>query len=106
MRGMVLFCTLVILTATLGCTGGGEQTRVPVEDSVASAPAPTVAPATSEALFEDRCSQCHSLDRPASKRKSYDEWLSTVHKMITYGAPVTVEEAVVIAEYLAATHGK
>lgn len=96
----VLSCTLVLLLATLGCMGGEE-------DSVASTPAPTFAQATTpKALFEDKCSGCHSLRRPASNRRTYDEWLSTVHRMIRNGAPVTKEEAVIIAEYLAENYGK
>jgi mono/diheme cytochrome c family protein len=57
-------------------------------------------------LFEIKCSLCHSLDRPASKKKSYDGWLSAVHRMISHGAPLTDEEAEIIAAYLAIEYGE
>jgi mono/diheme cytochrome c family protein len=105
MRSKLPSCVLVLLLVSLGCMGG-EQT-VPATKSAVSTPAPTIATTSApKELFEIKCSMCHSLDRPASKRKSYDEWLSTVTRMRGNGAPVTDEEAVVIAEYLAATYGK
>jgi hypothetical protein len=57
-------------------------------------------------LYEEKCSLCHSLERPESKRMTYDEWHSTVLRMKNQnGAPITDQEAEVITEYLAATRG-
>lgn len=102
--------SILILLMVLGCLGGGK-----IQSSTTTAPqtqppttlTPSEMSATGKILFEEKCPLCHSLDRPASKRKSYDEWLSTVLRMKNQnGAPITDEEAKIIAEYLAATYGK
>lgn len=100
-----LLCMILLLIATLGCVGG-EETQTSTEEET-SAPAATAAPAVDAvSLFESKCSLCHSLSRPASTKKTYDEWLSTVQRMKNKGAPVSDEEAVIIAEYLAENYGK
>ncbi|MEW6715191.1 MAG: hypothetical protein AB1306_08900 [Nitrospirota bacterium] len=60
-----------------------------------------------KALFETKCSQCHSADRPKSKKKTEKEWESTVMRMKNVnGCKITDEEAKTIIGYLAATYGK
>ena len=55
-----------------------------------------------KALFEARCSQCHSLDRPLSKTKKLAEWKKTTARMAKYAKGAIAEkEAEQIAEYLA-----
>lgn len=109
-RGMTLYCLLLLVLLGPGCTGG-EQTATPAP-TVVTTPAPaTAAPhveiaLTPKELFETKCSLCHSLDDPRSVRRSYDGWLSTVRRMIGNGAPLTDEEAEVVAGYLAETYGK
>lgn len=59
-----------------------------------------------KALFEQKCSLCHSIDRPKSKKKSDDEWKSTVMRMKNVnGAPITDEEAEMIIKYLTENYG-
>ena len=106
MRGMVFFFTFMLLLATVGCTDEKDAAHsAQVITTPPSAP-PGINTAEAKFLYETKCSSCHSLDRPASKRKSHHEWLSTVHRMIGNGAPVTDEEAEVIATYLAQMYGK
>lgn len=58
-------------------------------------------------LFENKCSQCHSLDRPRSKKKTGAEWEATVMRMKNVnGCPITDDEAKAIIEYLTKTYGK
>lgn len=57
-------------------------------------------------LFEKKCSQCHSTDRPKSKKKTAAEWESTVAKMKKKGCSVTDEETKIIVDYLSGTYGK
>ncbi|MCX5802301.1 MAG: hypothetical protein NTU69_02005 [Proteobacteria bacterium] len=58
-------------------------------------------------LFEKKCSGCHSLDRPKSKKKTMNEWKTTVMRMMNVrGAPGTEEEAKIIIDYLAKNYGK
>ncbi len=57
-------------------------------------------------LFEQKCSTCHSIERPKSKVKTRKEWETTVMRMKEdHDAPITAEEARMIIEYLAAHHG-
>jgi len=57
-------------------------------------------------LFEKKCSLCHSIDRPKSKKKTADGWKRTVTKMKNVnGAPVTDEEAEMIIKYLTENYG-
>ena len=52
-------------------------------------------------LFENKCSLCHSINRPRSKRKSAEEWRKTVMRMKNVnGCPVSDEQAEIIIDYL------
>jgi len=59
-----------------------------------------------KALFEKKCSMCHSLDKPESKHYSEAEWKSTVASMKQYGCPLTDEETNTIVKYLTENYGK
>lgn len=60
-----------------------------------------------KALFEKKCSGCHSSNRPKSKQKTAGEWQTTVLRMKDVnGCAITNEEAQVIMDYLAKTYGK
>lgn len=54
-----------------------------------------------EALFESRCSVCHSTAIPKSARKSKSEWESTVTRMMHKGAVLSPEEKKSLVSYLA-----
>ena len=57
-------------------------------------------------LFEQKCSICHSIERPESKVKTRKEWETTVTRMRNvHDAPITDDEARVIIEYLAKHYG-
>jgi len=59
-----------------------------------------------EKLFESKCSICHSIDRPKSKKKSKKGWESTVMRMKNKnGCPINDEEAKIIIDYLAEKYG-
>ena len=60
-----------------------------------------------EGLFNKKCSVCHGVTRPKSKKKSADQWKSTVMRMKNVnGASITDEEANVIIDYLSQHFGK
>ena len=60
-----------------------------------------------ETLFNQKCSVCHSIDRPKSKKKATDQWKSTVMRMKNVnGASITDEEAKIIIDYLSEKYGK
>ncbi len=60
-----------------------------------------------QSLFETRCSACHELERPKSKRKTADAWEKTVRRMQEKRKSGIAEgEAKVIAEFLFRNYGK
>lgn len=59
-----------------------------------------------EALFEKKCSICHSIDKPKSTKKTKKGWGKTVKRMKKNGCPITDEEAKIIIDYLAENYGK
>jgi cytochrome c2 len=59
-----------------------------------------------KALFENKCSACHSIDRSKSKKKTASAWADIVKRMRRRGAAVTDQEAKIIVDYLAENYGK
>ena len=60
-----------------------------------------------KSLFEDKCSSCHSIDRPKSKKKTKEGWEKTVMRMKNVnGCPITDDQAKMIIHYLSENYGK
>jgi len=60
-----------------------------------------------KALFENRCSMCHPIDKPLSMSKTGEEWRQTVMRMKgRAGDRISDEEAEIIIKYLTAIRGK
>ena len=57
------------------------------------------------ALLEERCTECHGLDRTTSARKTREEWEQTVTRMVSKGAELNEEEQDILITYLAETYG-
>jgi mono/diheme cytochrome c family protein len=55
-------------------------------------------------LLDQRCSVCHSSDRPKSKKKTPEEWNATVTRMIGKGAKLSPDEKQVLIDYLSKTY--
>ena len=55
-------------------------------------------------LLEERCSVCHPSARPKSKKKTPEQWESTVNRMIGKGARLSEEEKKVLVDYLSKTY--
>jgi mono/diheme cytochrome c family protein len=71
-----------------------EESEPPSEGSESGA-------ADGEALVEQKCTLCHTLDRVDQASKSADEWSATVDRMVGHGLVVTDDEKTVIVDYLA-----
>jgi mono/diheme cytochrome c family protein len=57
-------------------------------------------------LFEANCKRCHPIERPRSKRKTREEWETTVMRMKNRnGCPISDEEAALIIDHLAQEYG-
>jgi mono/diheme cytochrome c family protein len=61
-------------------------------------------PLSGQALMQERCSVCHSLDRVTSAQKTADQWKTTVDRMINHGAQLTSSEGTTLINYLAQTY--
>jgi len=61
-----------------------------------------------KAIFESKCSMCHSLDWPLERRKTVDGWKETVKRMRkkTAGNVISDEDEKIIVEYLTKVRGK
>lgn len=73
-----------------------------------AAPPPAV-PAVEEgkALFEQKCSVCHGLDRATARTETREKWTSIVKEMQTKKADwISDVDAGKIVEFLSAEHGK
>ncbi len=93
---------LGVASLAVACGGGGEPTEPTPAKTLAPSPAPSVSGAE---LLQDRCTQCHSLDRVTEAHKTSAEWEATVDGMRDMGAELTDEEARILTEYLAETYG-
>lgn len=105
----ILFALFLVLLAA-GCAGE-PQTVPPVEEIPATTPPttemiPEINIIQAKYLYDTYCDNCHPYNRSTSKKKTYDEWLSTVYMMTTYELNLTDEDAEIISAYLARTAGK
>ncbi len=57
-----------------------------------------------QALMQQRCSVCHSLDRVTSAHHTPSEWQATVDRMVARGAQLTPSEEQVLLAYLEANY--
>ena len=71
-------------------------------------PAPAVsATAEGKALFEQKCSVCHGLDRATARATNKEEWAAIIMSMQAKKADWIPEaDAAKILEYLSTEHGK
>lgn len=56
-------------------------------------------------LFEETCSECHSIEIPKEKRLSKAEWQDIVRRMKSNGLSISEENERIIVEYLSKTYG-
>jgi mono/diheme cytochrome c family protein len=105
---------LVAALALAGLVGCSKQEAPKTE---APPPAPAAAPAPStpaqadvagpKALFEQKCSVCHTVDRATSRQETKESWAALVKKMqAKQPGAISDEEAAKIVDFLAAEHGK
>jgi hypothetical protein len=88
---VLIAVSLVVLLSTLLAACGGQSTPATLDG---------------KALVEERCTQCHSLDRVTSAHKTKEEWTTTVERMVSNGANLNTEEQGAVIEYLSANYPK
>lgn len=90
--------TLLVLALGLGAgIVAAQERRIELKDG------------PGRAQVEASCGSCHSLDYIVLNSPFLDKagWDASVTKMIrVFGAPISAEDAKVIADYLAANYGK
>lgn len=60
-----------------------------------------------KALYEEKCSMCHDIDRSSSIRMTEAGWRETVERMKNEnGCPLTKDEMEAIIKYLVENRGK
>jgi mono/diheme cytochrome c family protein len=106
---IALSIAAVAAAALVGCS------KAEAPKTEAPPPAPAAAPATPaqadvagpKALFEQKCSVCHTVDRATARQETKDAWAALVKKMQAKNpANLSDEEAAKIVDFLSAEHGK
>jgi cytochrome c5 len=91
---MVLVAVLVAGSGLLSACGSATPTSAPPQEA-----------ADGMALLEERCTECHDLQRVVNTQKDRAGWEETVDRMIRRGADLNTEERDVLVDYLAQTYG-
>ncbi len=90
----ISFLFLILGTFLISC---GTSTATPIASTGGST-------LDGQALMQQRCSVCHSLDRVTSAHKTFDQWTVTLQRMIAHGAQLNPQEEQALLAYLAATY--
>src|SRR3990170_3146178 len=99
-----VLCVLSPLVLSLA-TGCSKQ-EAPKQEAPPAAPAAGGA-AEGKALFEQKCSVCHPLDRATARKEMKEKWASIVKDMQGKKADwISDPDAAKIVDFLAAEHGK
>jgi len=93
----ILLVTLAVILLTTACSSGASSTT--------AAPASTTA-LDGATLVQERCSVCHTLARIENTKHTATDWKTIVDMMISRGAQLTPEEAIVVVNYLASNFGQ
>lgn len=99
--GLVVLVILAVSVVS-ACGGGAGE---PAESEEQTAPMEEPVSIDAETLVQDRCTECHGLDRVTRASKSNDEWEATVSRMTSLGADLSNEEQTVLVDHLAQTYG-
>jgi mono/diheme cytochrome c family protein len=103
--------SLIAAAALAGLVGCSKQEAPKTEAPPAAAPAPAT-PAQADvsgpkALFEQKCSVCHTTERATTRQETKEGWAELVKKMqAKQPGSISDEEAGRIVDFLASEHGK
>jgi mono/diheme cytochrome c family protein len=95
-----LFVVLLMVAAVPGCSKKEEPKPGPSMPAVA-------AMGEGKALFEQKCSVCHGLDRATARTETKEKWSAIIKEMQGKRADwITDDEAAKILDYLTSSYGK
>lgn len=90
--GVVLILVIVLAAlAACGSAGGDDDSESQTLNG--------------QALLENRCTQCHGLDKSKSLTQTEAEWQATIEDMIRRGANLNDQEKQVLVAYMAEMYG-
>lgn len=89
---MVIVPLLVVVILASAC-GGASQ--APSDEQASDG----------RVLLEERCTECHSIERATGQEKTRAEWEETVSRMIDKGAELNEEETTLLIDFLAENYG-
>ena len=89
-RIWVVLAVIVLVLMLAACSGGASSSEPKID---------------AKAVVEDRCTQCHGLDKVTSAQKTQEQWEMTVSNMVGKGAKLSAEEQTAVVAYLAETYG-
>jgi cytochrome c5 len=95
-RKILLGVTLLFVVAASALSACGDASGEPTEEAVS---------VDGETLLQERCTECHGLERTTSVQKTRAEWEDTVTRMVNRGAELTEAEKTVLVDYLAENYG-
>jgi hypothetical protein len=98
LTALIAVSLVVLLSTLLEACGGGDSQQGGGQGSPTTLDGKT--------LVEERCTQCHSLDRATSAHKTKEEWTTTVERMVGKGANLNSEEQGIVIDYLSANYAK
>jgi mono/diheme cytochrome c family protein len=103
LRAVWSFLVMLLMVAAISACAKKEEPK-----PVAPAPVPAVsAVEEGKALFEQKCSVCHGLDRATARTETKGQWLAIIKQMQAKKADwIPDADAAKILEYLSSTHGK
>ena len=104
MRSRAWFASVAVLFAAVVVFACAKKE----EPKPVAPPAPAVsAAAEGKALFEQKCSVCHGIDRATARTETKEKWASIIKDMQTRKADwISDADAAKILEFLSAEHGK
>lgn len=95
-----LFVVLLMVAAVPGCSKKEEPKPGSSTPAVA-------AMGEGKALFEQKCSVCHGLDRATARTETKERWSAIIKEMQGKRADwITDDEAAKILDYLTSSYGK
>lgn len=105
-KRILFFVVIGLIVGVLLASCGSSSTSA---TTIPATSAPTAESNTSstmdgQALLQERCTVCHSLDRVEREHETADEWKTTVDRMISNGAQLDPQEEQVLVDYLAQTY--
>jgi hypothetical protein len=95
---VVFACVVLMAALVTGCNGSSGGSG-----SSGTSGSETPDGAT---LVNEKCQQCHSLDRVTSARKDAAGWETTVSRMMGNGLKLTDAEKAAVIDYLAKTYAQ